>query len=363
MTKEENKSKKKIVHRKDIKRKSPDSKVPFASVPRALPTKSAKVDNLTETADRSSIKIYLQQIGKTPLLTPAEEIELAALIKKGDPAARKRMIQSNLRLVVKIAHDYSHFGLPFQDLISEGNIGLMKAVERFDPEKGSKLSTYAAWWIKQAIKRALANQGKTIRLPVHLVEKISKIRKATAALYEKLGREPNNEEISKAVGMPVNKVAHLKAVSLRPASLDTPVGDTEKTNLGDLLGDESATTPLQDLQTKSRVNVIKQLMSKLNERDATILTMRFGLGGEDPKTLEEVGDFFGITRERVRQLQNAILKEIRDVVKEEDRQRTSDEVGEENLEREKMKILKDIAAKNHTEEKGKKSSKNSKKKK
>src|ERR1700686_4668440 len=163
----------------------------------------------------TSIKLYLREIMRVPLLTPQDEITLAARIRKGDREARAQMIEANLRLVVKIAHDYANFGLPLLDLVSEGNIGLMKAVERFDPAKGGKLSTYAAWWIKQSIKRALANQSKTIRLPVHLVDKISKMRKMAMALTEEFGREPSDEELALELGMPVNKVAHLKSVSVR----------------------------------------------------------------------------------------------------------------------------------------------------
>ena len=192
------------------------------------------------STDRSTIKIYLQEIGKTPLLKPTEEVELAALIQQGDRRAREKMITANLRLVVKIANDYSNFGLPLLDLISEGNIGLIKAVERFDPSKGGKLSTYAAWWIKQSIKRALANQSKTIRLPVHLVDKIARMRRMATELEEVLGRVPTDEEIAFEMDMSVNKVAHLKSVSVRPASLHAPIGDDDGTEFGDLIGDETS---------------------------------------------------------------------------------------------------------------------------
>src|SRR5271168_756250 len=177
----------------------------------------------------TGIKIYLQEIMQTPLLTAQEEIELAARIKKGDQEARTWMIKANLRLVVKIAHDYSNFGLPLLDLISEGNIGLMKAVERFDPKKGGKLSTYAAWWIKQSIKRALANQAKTIRLPVHLVDKISKMKRAGHKLSEQLGREPTDQELADVLGMTSGKISQLKTVSIRPRSLDAPISDDDST--------------------------------------------------------------------------------------------------------------------------------------
>src|SRR5512140_3461719 len=189
----------------------------------------------------TGIKIYLREIGQIPLLTPEQEIELAAKIKKGDREARALMIRSNLRLVVKIAHDYANLGLPLLDLISEGNIGLMKAVERFDPAKGGKLSTYAAWWIKQSIKRALANQSKTIRLPVHLVDKISKMRRTAMKLTEELGREPTDEELAIEWQIPTSKVAHLKSVSVRPASRDAPVGDEgDSATFGEIVGDDNA---------------------------------------------------------------------------------------------------------------------------
>src|SRR5471032_630515 len=188
----------------------------------------------------SGIKIYLREIGQTPLLTREEEVKLARRIKKGDQAARQQMIKANLRLVVKIAHDYSSYGLPLLDLISEGNIGLMKAVERFDPKKGGKLSTYAAWWIKQSIKRALANQSKTIRLPVHLVDKISKMRRVALQMSEELGREPTDDELAEEIGLASGKVSQLKTVSIRPASLDAPISDDDSTEFGEIVGDEDA---------------------------------------------------------------------------------------------------------------------------
>src|SRR5450631_184223 len=191
----------------------------------------------------TSIEIYLREIMQTPLLTAQQEIELAARIKKGDQKARALMIKANLRLVVKIAHDYSNFGLPLLDLISEGNIGLMKAVERFDPAKGGKLSTYAAWWIKQSIKRALANQSKTIRLPVHLVDKISKMRRVSLQMSEELGREPTDDELGEEIGIAAGKVSQLKTVSIRPASLDAPISDDDSTEFGEIVGDEEAQTP------------------------------------------------------------------------------------------------------------------------
>lgn len=291
------------------------------------------------SSEKSTIKIYLQEIGKTPLLKPSEEVELAALIKQGDAKARERMIKSNLRLVVKIAHDYDGFGLPLLDLISEGNIGLIKAVERFDPEKGGKLSTYAAWWIKQSIKRALANQSKTIRLPVHLVDKIAKMRRMAAQLEEELDRPATNEEIAYALGMPINKVAHLKSVSVRPSSLDAPVGEDDSAQLGDLIGDENSVNPLDGLQSKTMLDDLNRMIDTLDPREAEIIRLRFGLNGDKPKTLEEVGELFDITRERVRQLQNIALTRMRKALIAAEKQRSQEEIEEERREQERMEVL------------------------
>ncbi|MEO0447053.1 MAG: RNA polymerase sigma factor RpoD/SigA, partial [Verrucomicrobiota bacterium] len=221
------------------------------------------------------IKIYLREIGKTPLLTREEEVELADRIKNGDMEARAHMIKANLRLVVKIAQDYANYGLPLLDLISEGNIGLMKAVERFDPNKGGKLSTYAAWWIKQSIKRALANQSKTIRLPVHMVDKISKMRRLAMVLAEELGREPTDEELAEEIGIDRAKLAHLKAASLRPASLDAPISDDDNTEFGEIIGDDKAQTPLELLSHKNMHNQLDGLLNVLDERERRIIDARF----------------------------------------------------------------------------------------
>ena len=267
----------------------------------------------------NGIKIYLREIGQIPLLTPKDEIRLAARIKKGDKLARAEMIKANLRLVVKIAHDYSNFGLPLLDLISEGNIGLMKAVERFDPKKGGKLSTYAAWWIKQSIKRALANQAKTIRLPVHLVDKISKMKRAGHKLSEKLGREPTDQELADVLGMPRGKVAQLRTISVRPASLDAPIGDEDATEFSEIVGDENALTPFELLRDKTLRQEVRDIIEELDPREAEILMMRFGLDGSKPRTLEEVGRKFKVTRERVRQIQNIALAKLRRLMDKQDR--------------------------------------------
>jgi RNA polymerase primary sigma factor len=259
----------------------------------------------------TSIKIYLQEIRQTSLLTPQEEIELAARIKKGDQKARAWMIKANLRLVVKIAHDYSNLGLPLLDLISEGNIGLMKAVERFDPAKGGKLSTYSAWWIKQSIKRALANQSKTIRLPVHLIDKIYKLNRASLKMSEELGREPTNEELSEEIGISSAKLSQLKTVSIRPASLDAPIGGDDSTQFREIIGDEDAQTPFELFRDKNMRDELSELLEVLDERERKIIFKRFGLDGGKPETLEGVGKKFGVTRERIRQLQNIALAKLR----------------------------------------------------
>lgn len=262
----------------------------------------------------SAIKLYLREIGQVALLTPAEEIKLAAQIKKGDAKARESMIKANLRLVVKIAHDYEGMGLPLLDLINEGNIGLMKAVERFDPAKGGKLSTYGAWWIKQSIKRALANQSKTIRLPVHLVDKISKMRRVSIQLQERLGREPSDEELSNEMGISILRVNQLRTAAIRPASLDAPLGDGDSNNYSEVVEDERAHTPYEELEDKTVTEMLQDMIHSLPERESSILIYRFGLDGTGEKTLEEVGEKFGVTRERIRQIQNIALNKLRKMI-------------------------------------------------
>jgi RNA polymerase primary sigma factor len=262
----------------------------------------------------TAIKLYLREIGQVKLLTPQQEIELAARIKKGDKKARELMIKANLRLVVKIARDYEGIGLPLLDLISEGNIGLMKAVERFDPAKGGKLSTYGSWWIKQSIKRALANQSKTIRLPVHLVDKISKMRRTAMRLQEELGREPTDEELGEELGVTAARVAQMRMAAVRPASLDAPIGDEDSNNFAEVVEDESADTPYEHLEEKTLTRMLQEMVKTLDPREATILRARFGLDGGPQRTLEEVGQKFGVTRERVRQIQNIALRKLRKMI-------------------------------------------------
>lgn len=281
-------------------------------------------DTRSDYDENTAIKLYLHEIGQVDLLTPKEEVELAKRIKRGDKEARERMIKANLRLVVKIARDYENYGLPLLDLISEGNIGLMKAVERFDPSKGGKLSTYASWWIKQAIKRALANQSKTIRLPVHLVDKIAKMRRIALKMQEVLGREPTDEELAHQLDIPVSRVAQMRTVSIRPTSLDAPIGDDDSNNYSEIIADETASTPYKQLEDQTFTSMLMELVKELDQREATILKYRFGLDGGGEKTLEDVGEKFGITRERVRQIQNAALRKLRKMIEKIEKGKPSD---------------------------------------
>lgn len=275
--------------------------------------------------DDHGIRIYLREIGQTPLLTPQQEIELAKRIKKGDAKARELMIRANLRLVVKIARDYAQLGLPLLDLISEGNIGLMKAVERFDPKRGSKLSTYAAWWIKQAIKRALANQSKTIRLPAHLVDKISRMRKVQQRIAQETGHEPTVEEIAEALGVLPKTISNWMTLSLKPASLDAPLGDDDSNEMGDIIGDERARTAADEIVDAQLRAQVERLIDRLPKREKEILLRRFGLRGHKAETLEDVGRRLKITRERVRQIQNIALARLRQMIEDEDRPKTRKE--------------------------------------
>jgi len=259
----------------------------------------------------SAFHLYVREIGQTKLLTPQEEVQLAKRIQKGDAKAREHMIKANLRLVVKIARDYENFGLPLLDLINEGNIGLMRAVEKFDPAKGAKLSTYAAWWIKQSIRRALSDQSKTIRIPVHATDKLLHIRRTSAKLEEELGREPTAEEIGAELDIPAKQVSQLQTAAIRPASLDAPLGDDDSNRIADVIADERATSPYDELEEKTNVDMVRQVISILDPREMTILRYRFGLDGGNEKTLEEVGEKFGVTRERIRQIQNVALKKLR----------------------------------------------------
>ena len=267
--------------------------------------------NVALKDNETGFQLYLREIAQIPLLTPEQEVKLAHQIKGGDQQAGAEMVCANLRLVVKIARDYAYLGLPLLDLISEGNIGLMKAVERFDPKKGNKLSTYAAWWIKQSIRRALASQAKTIRLPIHLIEKIGKIRRVSSQMMEELGREPTDDELAEELGLSSFKVTTLKSAALSPASLDQPIQDDESFQFGDIVGDEESENPFETLRDKDMLEEVEELLHVLDYRERMIINSRFGLDGQEPKTLEVIGETFGVTRERIRQLQNVALLKLR----------------------------------------------------
>ena len=297
---------------------APTPIAPPMDAPVAKPAEGDTTIFLRREAERmdgdSAIRLYLREIGQVKLLTVQEEIDLAARIKKGDKKAREHMIKANLRLVVKIARDYDGIGLPLLDLISEGNIGLMKAVERFDPKKGGKLSTYGSWWIKQSIKRALANQSKTIRLPVHLVDKLSKMRRMAMKLQEEFGREPTDEELAAELDTTATRIRQMRTAAIRPASLDAPVGDDDSNTYSEMVEDERAVNPYEELEDKTVTGMLQDMVKHLDEREATILRYRFGLDGGNEKTLEEVGAKFNVTRERIRQIQNLALRKLRKMI-------------------------------------------------
>jgi RNA polymerase primary sigma factor len=273
-----------------------------------------------QTLDRTPMKIYLKQIEHIPLLTPEQEIDLAQKIQSNGPQsnpARQQMIRSNLRLVISIAKRYSNMGLAFSDLVEEGNIGLMRAVEKFNPDRGYRFSTYASWWIKQAIMRALSNQGKTIRIPVYMYDVISKWRRVRDGLMQKLNRVPTRREIAKLMQVPVQKIKEIENIAGRPSSLNAPVSLDGTAELIDLIEDDSSHAPDVQIAESLKNERIQKLLERLDERERRILTLRFGLGAEEQHTLEEVAQEFGITRERVRQIEAAALKKIRTMLSEE----------------------------------------------
>ena len=278
-------------------------------------------------SDNDTMKLYMQNIGQYPLVTPEEEIKLAAKIAKGDNDARGKLIRSNLRLVVKIAHDFKGLGLPLLYLISEGNIGLMRAVEKFDPSKGAKLSSYAAWWIKQSMRRALANQARTIRIPVQSASKICKIQNATVKLAEPLGRDPTDKEIADAVNLTERTVTGLRLGKTTTISLHDPIQHGEDGEFRDIIPDDKSTAPDEVVQDEETLSHMLVLTEKLEERERRILELRFGLNGERPKTLEEVSQSIGRTRERVRQIQNQALDKLKSML-EEDGMLDREELGE-----------------------------------
>ena len=271
------------------------------------------VDNVDSFAD-DSVRLYLREIGKIPLLTAEEETELAQRIIEGDKKAKDKMVEANMRLVVSIAKRYGGRGLDFLDLIQEGNTGLLRAVEKFDPDKGFKFSTYATWWIRQAITRAIADQARTIRIPVHMVETINKVLRTTRKLTQELNREPSVEEIAKEMDMEPEKIEYVMRIKQDIASLDASVGrdgDDEETSLGDFIEDEERVTPEDAAATQLLKEQMAKILSTLSEREQKIIKMRFGVGGGRPHTLEEVGAEFSVTRERIRQIEAKALSKLR----------------------------------------------------
>lgn len=266
---------------------------------------------LSQKNSMDSVRMYLKEIGKIDLINFEKEVELAKAIEKGSGEARAHLINANLRLVVSIAKKYIGRGLTFLDLVQEGNQGLMRAVEKFDWKRGFKFSTYATWWIRQAITRAIADQAKTIRIPVHMVETINKVYKATRALTQRLGREPTIEEIAGEVGITVEKVEEIYRISQDTTSLATPVGDDEDSFLGDFIEDLTQPSPYEETSKELLRESIEEVLESLDEREAKVLSLRFGLMGETPKTLEEVGKIFNVTRERIRQIEAKALRKLR----------------------------------------------------
>ncbi len=257
------------------------------------------------------VKVYLKEIGRVPLLTPEEEVRLAERILEGDERAKQRLAEANLRLVVSIAKRYVGRGMQFLDLIQEGNLGLIKAVEKFDHTKGFKFSTYATWWIRQAITRAIADQARTIRIPVHMVETINKVKKVSSQLLHRNGHEPTPEEISEELDMPVEKVREIMRVAQEPVSLETPIGEEEDSHLGDFIPDEDAPVPAEAASHTLLKEQLSGVLKTLTPREEKVLRLRFGLEDGRPRTLEEVGKEFNVTRERIRQIEAKALRKLR----------------------------------------------------
>ena len=257
------------------------------------------------------VRMYLKEIGKIPLLTPEEEIELAKRMEQGDPTAKKRLSEANLRLTVSIAKRYAGRGMQFLDLIQEGNLGLIKAVDKFDYRKGYKFSTYATWWIRQSITRAIADQARTIRIPVHMVETINRVNRARRALLQEKGREPTPEEVALRMQMPVERILEISKISQEPVSLETPIGEEEDSHLGDFIQDEHIPVPSEEAAHSLLREQLCEVMDTLSEREQRVLALRFGLLDGKPHTLEEVGKDFQVTRERIRQIEAKALRKLR----------------------------------------------------
>lgn len=265
----------------------------------------------SEGFTEDSVRLYLREIGRVKMIKPDEEIELARMIAKGDSEAKKKLIQANLRLVISIAKKYVNRGLPFQDLIQEGNLGLIRAAEKFDHTKGFKFSTYATWWIRQAISRGLADKSRTIRVPVHMVESINKLKKNSARLAQELGRKPTEQELSLALDIPVGKVQEIMAADREPVSMEMPLNRDDETYIGDLIEDNEATRPDATTAEELMRQDLSRMLSQLTPRERDIMHLRYGLEDGRQRTLEEVGRLFNITRERVRQIEHKAFRKLR----------------------------------------------------
>ncbi|NMB14687.1 MAG: RNA polymerase sigma factor RpoD [Gallicola sp.] len=287
----------KVKEEKDADTKELKKEIPIADI------KGLNVDD--------PVKMYLKEIGKIPLLTAPEEVALAKRMEAGDNRAKKRLAETNLRLVVSIAKRYVGRGMSFLDLIQEGNLGLMKAVDKFDYKRGFKFSTYATWWIRQAITRAIADQARTIRIPVHMVETINKLVRIERQLVQELGRDPSNEEIAKEMGIEVEKVREVRKIAQEPVSLETPIGEEEDSHLGDFIEDDTAVAPDEAANFTMLREELNEILMTLNERERKVLELRFGLVDGTPRTLEEVGKEFNVTRERIRQIEAKALRKLK----------------------------------------------------
>jgi RNA polymerase primary sigma factor len=265
----------------------------------------------TSEISTDTLQLFLKDIGRVPLLTAAQEVELSKRIEHGDHAAKQAMVEANLRLVVSIAKRYRNQGLPFLDLIQEGTIGLVRAAEKFDWRKGYKFSTYATWWIRQAVARAIADKGRTIRMPVHVVEKLNKIHRSERKLRAEFAREPTSQEIAADLDLSIDEVDAIRRSAQTPVSLEKPVGDEDESEFGHFLTDETAPLPDEAAETTLRREALRAILGRLSERERAVLELRYGLDGQQPRTLDEVGRAFNVTRERIRQIEHQSLKKLR----------------------------------------------------
>ena len=282
-----------------------------AEGPKAEEEVVPKLDLSVKTPTNDPVRMYLKEIGKVPLLTAEEEVSLAKRIERHEMEAKRKLIEANLRLVVSIAKRYVGRGMLFLDLIQEGNLGLIRAVEKFDYRKGYKFSTYATWWIRQAITRAIADQARTIRIPVHMVETINKLIRVQRQLLQDIGREPTPEEIAHEMGTTPQKVREIVKISQEPVSLETPIGEEEDSQLGDFIEDEDATMPMEAVSEIMQKEELNAVLATLTQRERRVIELRFGLKGEHPRTLEEVGQKFNVTRERIRQIEAKTLAKLK----------------------------------------------------